>query len=266
MNSRDTSMPRTTCAGAAGFTIVELMIAMVLGLMITLVVSQVFLSSKETYNTVEELSRLQENARYGLSQLARVGRMTGYISNPLNIPSQGTIFPTTARMVDGADGASGAPDSVTFRFQGSGSPTADNSVIDCAGNAIAADSLAVNSYYIATGANGRNSLFCDNTGTVGPATTGALELVPNVETMQVLYGEDTDTNYTPDYYVARGAVVDADKVRSVRVAMVFSSNDFMASTLDTKTYSVLDVTYDPTDDRRLRRVYTTTITLRNRVQ
>ena len=55
-------------------------------------------------------------------------------------------------------------------------------------------------------------------------------------------------------------------VRSVRIAMVFSSNDSVASALDTKTYTVLNTTYDPVDDRRLRRVYTTTVTLRNRVQ
>ena len=48
---------------SAGFTMIELMIAMTLGLFIVLVVEQVFLSSKDSYTTVEELSRLQENAR-----------------------------------------------------------------------------------------------------------------------------------------------------------------------------------------------------------
>jgi len=252
-------------AGARGFTIVELMVAMALGLVIVLVIAQVFVSSKQSYTTTEEMSRLQEDARYGLGQMSRVVRMAGYISNPLDAANLATIYPSTARAIDGAEGAAGANDTLTVRFQGSGA-TADGSVLDCVGNEIAAGNKAVNYYYIATGANGHSSLFCDNTGTVGPATTGPVELVPNVEAMQILYGVDTDGDYAANYYVTRDLVANPDQIVSARIGILFASNDFVASALDTSSHSVLDASTAAPNDRRLRRVYTTTVTLRNRTQ
>jgi type IV pilus assembly protein PilW len=246
-----------------GFTMVELMVAMTLGLLIVLVVAQVFLSSKDSYTAVEQLSRLQENARYSLGQMARVIRTAGYITDPN--ASRGTVFPSTAMAVDGTEGVSGASDSITVRFQGSGTPTADGTALDCLGNQIAGGNVSVNRYYVATGANGSNSLFCDNTGSVGPAAA-AVELVPNVQNMQVLYGEDTNADSAANYYVNRTSVVTADNIVSVRISILFSSNDFVASAADTKTYSLLGTNYTAGGDRRLRRVYTTTMTLRNRVQ
>ena len=195
--------------------------------------------------------------------MARVIRVASYINDPN--ASRATVFPPTAMALDGTEGASGASDSITVRFQGSGA-TADGTVLDCLGNQIAAASVSVNYYYIATGANGRSSLFCDNTGSTGLGTTGAVELVPNVENMQILYGEDTDADSSANYYVNRTSVVAPDNIVSVRLAILFSSADFVASTTDTRTYSLLGTSYDPVDDRRLRRIYTTTVTLRNRVQ
>ncbi len=54
-----------------GLTLVELMVALTLGLIVTLVVVNVFLSNREVYRVNEQLARLQENARYALEVLAR---------------------------------------------------------------------------------------------------------------------------------------------------------------------------------------------------
>ncbi|MSQ50455.1 MAG: prepilin-type N-terminal cleavage/methylation domain-containing protein [Betaproteobacteria bacterium] len=253
-----------TRARHAGFTLVELMVAMTLGLVIVLVVAQVFLSSKESFNAVEQLSRLQENARYGMSQMARVIRSAGYITDPNT--SRSTAFPALAPALAGTDGFSGATDEITVRFQGSGSPTADGTVIDCVGNEIVGGSLSVNRYYIGTGANNRSALFCANTGSDVPVVGAAVELVPNVESMQVIFGETTDADTSANYYVPWGNVATPDSVVAVRIALLFSSDDFVRSSVDTGTYTLLTTVVDPVNDRRLRRVYTTTITLRNRIQ
>ena len=64
--------------GQTGLTLVELMIAMVLGLLLILAASQVFLSSKRTYTTQEAVSRIQENGRFGIDILSRNIRKAGY--------------------------------------------------------------------------------------------------------------------------------------------------------------------------------------------
>lgn len=46
-----------------GLSLVELMIAMALGLILTLGVIRIFISSKQTYTVVTSQSQAQENAR-----------------------------------------------------------------------------------------------------------------------------------------------------------------------------------------------------------
>ena len=48
-----------------GISLVELMVAMVLGLIMTAAVMQTYLGTKQTYNITNGISRLQENARFG---------------------------------------------------------------------------------------------------------------------------------------------------------------------------------------------------------
>jgi hypothetical protein len=51
----------------------------------------------------------------------------------------------------------------------------------------------------------------------------------------------------------------------VRIAFLFQSNDRVASDVDGKTYTVLNESYGPKSDRRMRRVFITTVGLRNRL-
>lgn len=62
-----------------GFTIVELMVALVLGLILLGGVLQIYLSTKRTHDITEGLSRLQESTRFSFDMMARDIRMAGYI-------------------------------------------------------------------------------------------------------------------------------------------------------------------------------------------
>jgi type IV pilus assembly protein PilW len=84
--------------------------------------------------------------------------------------------------------------------------------------------------------------------------------------MQVLYGEDTDGNLSANKYVHKATVGNVDNVVAVRIAVMFVSEDFAASAADLRQYPMLDATYTATGDRRMRRVFTTTVTLRNQAQ
>jgi type IV pilus assembly protein PilW len=66
-----------TANGTRGFTLVELMIALVLGLVLIGGVISVLLSNKQTYRTNNALSQLQDNARTAFELLARDIRQSG---------------------------------------------------------------------------------------------------------------------------------------------------------------------------------------------
>ena len=61
-----------------GVTIVELMIALVIGSIIMVGVGTVYSSTKRSYKTQEEFSRLQENGRFAMNYIARFVRGAGY--------------------------------------------------------------------------------------------------------------------------------------------------------------------------------------------
>ena len=63
----------------SGFSLVELMIAMVLGLFLIGGVVSVFLANRQVYRQNENLARMQENARYAFEILARDIREAGGI-------------------------------------------------------------------------------------------------------------------------------------------------------------------------------------------
>src|SRR5690606_13022048 len=61
-----------------GLSLVELMVALAIGLIVLAAVSTVFVNSKSSYTTQESSARLQENARFALQFIARHLRMAGY--------------------------------------------------------------------------------------------------------------------------------------------------------------------------------------------
>jgi len=62
-----------------GFTVVELMVAMVISLLLLGGVVTIFTSSKSTYERVERLSRTQESGRFALDAIVRDIRSAGYM-------------------------------------------------------------------------------------------------------------------------------------------------------------------------------------------
>jgi len=62
----------------AGFSLVELMISVLLGFILIMGVTEIYVNSKGTYRMTEEMTRLQENARIAFEMLAPEVRMAGY--------------------------------------------------------------------------------------------------------------------------------------------------------------------------------------------
>jgi type IV pilus assembly protein PilW len=93
------------------------------------------------------------------------------------------------------------------------------------------------------------------------------EVIEGVENMQVLYGEDTAGNdLIADTYVTADAVTNWNNVVSARISLLMRTikEDFTAP-LNTNVYNLLGTAVDPNpDDHRRRRVFTSTIDIRNR--
>lgn len=245
-----------------GMTLIELMISIVLGLLLVAVVIQIYVGSKATYNKQEDLSRLQENGRVALDVIGRVARISGFKSNPAADLS--TLFPSTAPAITGTPGAGSSSDSLIIRFQGSGNGagTADGSVVDCLGATYDSNVTIYNQLYLASNATtGRSGFFCD---TSDDSTVNGVEVISEIENMRFLYGVDISGDGVVDYYVPAGLVPNWDQVASLRIGLVAATPNLINPTLDTSTYNVAGITYDPVDDRRSRRLYSMTIALRNR--
>lgn len=63
----------------SGFGLVELMVAMTLGLVLLGSLGYVFIGTRGAFRVTDNLSRMQENARYALDVMARDVRMAGYV-------------------------------------------------------------------------------------------------------------------------------------------------------------------------------------------
>jgi len=107
-----------------------------------------------------------------------------------------------------------------------------------------------------------------------PANTPALyrkdgsapaeELVEGIEGMQILYGEDNDNDKTPDYYMPAGSAgLNMDNVVSVKISLLVTTLEDNLST-QAVPYTIFGALSTPID-RKIRRVFTSTIAIRNRL-
>jgi len=127
--------------------------------------------------------------------------------------------------------------------------------------------IGTTTFYLRVSVNGVNSLY------VIQGANLPLELVEGVDGMQILYGVTTNTDTSANQYLTANNVTDWTKVVSVRVALLLRTVNTVTRNPDINVYNLLGVNYPPGalagnairyNDLRLRRIFTTTITLRNR--
>lgn len=283
-----------------GFTIIELMVAMTIGLLVALVVTQAYLSGLGTQQAQTGMSRAQEASRFAFDALAHAFRQAGYRDNRVDgIPSfcEGTAPPPRLMVRNGdqttainpaAANLSGSSvtllnnsDVVRVRYYGEGltsAPfTADGTITDCQGNSIPANTLVEDTYYVKADSGNDNepTLYCYSSNTGLEAA-----LVPGVESMQILFGEDTNSipDTVIDRYVAANNVSNANNVRSAMIALVTRTKETPAVDRSTRNLNLFGLVYAPggvaptgdagsvfsvPTDGRIRLVTTTTVALRN---
>lgn len=233
-----------------GFSLIELLVAMAIGLFLVLIISLLFVNSKRTYLAQDANSRIQETARFAHELLSRQARMAGYreirfdpIGPNLFAPVSGAIFSGTA--IAGTEGASNAPDTMTFSF---------DSTVDCLGQAAA--SPVVNLFSI----NASRQLEC-----LGNGGAAAGVLLDGVEDMQVLYGQPVGGSFA--YLPANSSTM--ANVTGVRVCLMLrtlaDANRRATDVGQSQQYWDCQGNSQSASDGFLRRPVTMTIDLRNRL-
>jgi type IV pilus assembly protein PilW len=268
--------PASNERGQCGATLVELMVSMVVGLLIVMVASTMFLATRQTNRVQNDNALLQETGRYVLGTLGRELRMAGYRDYTAGVefpPGQ----PPLAMADDTGENES---DEITVRYFGSDAVGggADAGVLDCLGNAVAANVLSTNRYYVAVVdpvGDPEPALWCESS--LAPGAPAVL--VTGVESLQLLYGEDTDNDGSPNRYAPAG-VVNPDRVISVIVSVVVRGEQLTDPLGGTNAFNHFGAVYapgdvapatdpgsvfDPPDDRRPRRQFQFTVGLRNRI-
>ena len=326
-----------------GVTLVELMVALALGLLITVAMLKVYVDASRMYRFNEGLARVQENGRFALEFIRRDARVAGFWGCYSDVElSYGISTTSDAHIVGldpdeeefghitGTNGEVDSADSITFR-SATGSGTLVNTAMTAASDSVSVDSVATitsgmaalisdcdnGDIFQVTGVSGtslahaagtntntsanlskayasgsrvyqaQQSTFCIAPGAdpsqpslrrlINPTSgqtcaSNGDELIEGVENLQILYGEDTDADSegangdgTANRYVPIGtASLDIDRVVSVRLSLLARSlNNNLTTAPSPYTFNGTAVTPGATD-KYLRKVFTTTITLRNK--
>ena len=246
-----------------GFTLVELMIAMTIGLILLLVVGTVFTSSRQVFRIQEHNARIQESGRFAMEILGRSIKQAGLAE----IPFTGLKIGFAGTAITGTNGTASAPlaaDTLAVQYDGAiGDRDCQDGDVDAAeylaGNNIIQNHFnldAVNAQLQCAGAIGAAPP------APGPGPVGIV-LLQNVEDFQVLYGIDTTGDQSVDQYAPLPA--DWSQVVTTRVCVLIRSDQTNIVPAGGSYLDCNGAVAPVPADRRLRRAFTATFNLRNRV-
>ncbi|HRL92206.1 MAG TPA: PilW family protein [Pseudomonas sp.] len=160
--------------------------------------------------------------------------------------------PQTLKIVHSA---TGTPGNLVSSWGGNGANAFPEAMFDTDAEIIKMNTVY---YYIATGASGQPALWQ----AIVPGIA-AQEILEGVESLQLIYGRDTNSDLVPDRYETATAVTTAnawDKVGAIRIQLLMRSVE--ANVTDAaQPYSFNGVDVTPTD-KRLRHVFVSTIGVR----
>ncbi|NVJ59823.1 MAG: PilW family protein [Gammaproteobacteria bacterium] len=230
----------------SGFSLVELMVAGLLGLLLLGGVISVFMGSKRSFTMQEQLANLQTDGRFAMLYIEQTARNSGWFEGAID-SSADAVMPVDIAL--SSEGADGAPDAITFVRQ-----AIVDTGIDCNGSTVTGR-VVRNRFF-----QQNNSLFCQGNG--GAA---AQPVINNIETFQVLYGVDNDGDAVVDTYIDAGDVSTGaltGSVIAVQIGLVVRSDENFSFDVPATTINVLDESFDFTDNR-IRRNFSKTIAMPN---
>ena len=224
-----------------GLGLVEMMVALGLGLLVMLTGSAMLVAASANYLAQAAAGRLNDNGLYALEALTRALRQTAFVDWDKDDAPVATLAEDSANIagldgrtvslaVDGienpsADAINGS-DVLAVRYFGTGTGSdGDGSVLNCAGFGVAAaadeSGRGWSIFYVAADSAGAAELRCKYRGDNG---WGGDAIVRGIDTFQVLYGLDTDAE--PDGVANR--YINASAVAALDAALPLAGVDAAA--------------------------------------
>jgi type IV pilus assembly protein PilW len=285
-----------------GFSLLELLIATTIGLVVTLGAIAVFSNSTSARQTTQAQSLMNEDAQAALSLLSREIKMAGYkdpasTSSSLGLRGCSGLFQFDANSVNDdklkcETGGTSQPHSLVVSYEADVWNTVKSKSkslpTDCLGTGLENQTPARNRYYIdISPSSGTPNLFCQGNG--GSGSVPPQPMVDNIEDLKFSFGTATmpapaasaasDPKPLAGYLSATEVEKLAssqpksdiasvwNQVRTVQICIVVRSEATnLVADNASSIYTKCDGTQDASQtDRRLRRAYTTTVALRNRL-
>ncbi len=250
----------------SGFSLVELMIAMVIGLLLLGGILQILLGNRESFVAQRLQADLQQNSRLAGYMLGSTLGHTGYYLD--GFKDEKDIFGADP-VISGTEGGNATtPDTLRIRFQAVSLPNqASGRAYDCLGREVTDEStdekirtaddlpeITDFEYSIVDGV-----LRCDVFTDAAPAQP----LIENVENMQIEYGVDSNGDGSVDRY-QNAAAANFERVKSVRVQLLIATAGNVRTESSTQTFKFLNGDVTRTD-RRQYQLVEQLIALRNRL-
>lgn len=206
-----------TRSRSRGIATVELMVALAVGLLLSLFASALLLAAHANYAQQADAADVDDAGRYAIHALATAVRQTAWQDWSLHAdtdqaapaPVAGlddrTLPRTQEAIANPSPTSVNGSDVLAIRFHAA----ADGSAMNCAGFPVNDDAHAWSVFYVAKAADGEGELLCKYRGT---SSWSADAIVRGVDSFQVLYGIDTDTprDGIPNRYLTATRIAAAD--------------------------------------------------------
>ena len=268
-----------------GFSLFELLIAMMIGLFLLTGIATSFVSSKKASVSRDQLSVLEDNGRLALEIISKTIEHAGYtpitnasalpeniISNTSDIVS-GTCTGGDSNLVNSAlfttsrvtnDNAGG--DSIAIAQYGD-----NNLFIDCGGNELPTtcrvpDFGSVSASLPSEASTIYSAFFVENNELRCAGSRGSTvqTIATGIENIQYLYGIKNANNNSVERYVNATDINNQwGSVVSIQVGVLVRSKGPVKNNAEQEVFSLLDQKVTAPTDRYQRAVFTTTIRLRN---
>ncbi len=267
-----------------GVSLVELMVAMALGLWAAGVALQMALRSAQSQAVQAAYAEMNDNAQVALQLLSRELQLAGYasvkgVSAPASAGTGRLLRSHTHTPVYGCDTGFVSPLAVDVQCAAAGdsaalalsyeadtrntSPTSADLPADCLGNAVTTMGdvyLTQHRYFVMTGNTGRPGLYC---ATPSHGATGQ-PLVDNVEHINLRFGESLAADPGRAVrYVGASQVTDWGRVVAVRLCLLMRSSESVFTVEDPASYVDCQGVLQ-TGAGLARQSYVTTVYLRNK--
>ncbi|AUD78572.1 pilus assembly protein PilW [Kangiella profundi] len=234
------SMKPLSRSNTKAFTLVEMMVAMLIGLIIIAGIVMLFVSSKQTYRLNTAMTHVHDNGRFAMNYLVSDLRKAGWVDSDIVTVDGHSLAAPFDQLTDNIEVTGGqASDGLTVRYYGEENCIGDKP----------ADGIVRNQYQLQATADGLPELKCN----------GA-SLIKNVESFQIRYGVLTANGLQ---YVTSDSVSDISLLQTLQIAFSVASDEKNVIDKNVSLNGVLDEGPYSFNDGRYRKVFTSTIVLNN---